>query len=118
MQTPQTNQTIKEFTPKTKILIFVKSGLLQYHTTNKGSRPEIQDDPGERGERRKSRQSSTPPTRDSAPCRRRTSVEKLSAERRHHQKTKRSVSRGRTTIQSDDQGKHFHWNCEDTGQVD
>src|ERR1041385_5463616 len=49
MQTPQTNQTIKQFTPKTKILIFVKSGLLQYNTTNKGSRPEIQDDPGERG---------------------------------------------------------------------
>src|ERR1041385_7108622 len=28
MQTPQTKQTIKQFTPKTKILIFVKSGLL------------------------------------------------------------------------------------------
>ena len=28
MQTPLTNQTIKQFTPKTKILIFVKSGLL------------------------------------------------------------------------------------------
>src|ERR1041385_3837691 len=50
MQTSQTNQTIKQFTPKTKNLIFVKSGLLQYNTTNKGSRPEIQDDPGERRE--------------------------------------------------------------------
>src|SRR3954462_14665779 len=49
MQTPQTNQTIKQFTPKTKFLNFVKTGLLQYNTTNKGSRPEIQDDPGERG---------------------------------------------------------------------
>src|SRR3954468_22413733 len=49
MQTPQTNQTIKQFTPKTKNLIFLKSGLLQYNTTNKGSRPEILDDPGERG---------------------------------------------------------------------
>src|ERR1041385_8592409 len=29
MQTPQTIQTIKQFTPKTKFLIFVKSGLLQ-----------------------------------------------------------------------------------------
>src|ERR1041385_5315277 len=50
MQTSQTNQTIKQFTPKTKFLIFVKSGLLQYNTTNKGSRPEILDDPGERKE--------------------------------------------------------------------
>src|SRR3954466_10565174 len=76
MQTPQTNQTIKQFTPKTKFLIFAKTGLLQYNTTNKGSRPEIQDDPGERGRgKEESRRSSTPPTRDSAPCRRRTSVE-------------------------------------------
>src|ERR1041385_154456 len=76
MQTPQTNQTIKHFTPKTNFLIFVKTGLLQYNTTNKGSRPEIQDDPGERGRgKEESRRSSTPPTRDSAPCRRRTSVE-------------------------------------------
>src|ERR1041385_7641852 len=53
MQTPQTNQTIKQFTPKTNFLIFVKTGLLQYNTTNKGSRPEIQDDPEERrGEKR------------------------------------------------------------------
>src|ERR1041385_1741594 len=73
MQTPQTNQTIKQFTPKTKILIFMKTGLLQYNTTNKGSRPEIQDDPGERGRgKEESRQSSTPPTRGSAPCRTRT----------------------------------------------
>src|SRR3954465_10948443 len=53
MQTPQTNQTINQFTPKTKFLIFVNSGLLQYNTTNKGSRPEILNDPGERrGEKR------------------------------------------------------------------
>src|ERR1041385_5165140 len=69
MKTPQKNQTIKQFTPKTKNLFFVKSGLLQYNTTNKGSRPEIQDDPGERGKRKEGRQSSTPPTRDSAPRR-------------------------------------------------
>src|ERR1041385_5102659 len=69
MQTPQTNQTIKQFTPKTNFLIFAKTGLLQYNTTNKGSRPEIQDDPGERGERKERRRSSTPPTRDSAACR-------------------------------------------------
>src|SRR4051812_5740683 len=86
MQTPQTKQTIKQFTPKTKNFNFVKSGPLQYNTTNKVSRPEIQDDPGERGERKESRQSSTPPTRDSAPCRRRTSVEIISAERRHRRK--------------------------------
>src|ERR1041385_287783 len=53
MQTPQPNQTIKQFTPKTSFLIFVKTGLLQYNTTNKGSRPEILDDPGERGGREK-----------------------------------------------------------------
>src|SRR3954465_15565137 len=53
MQTPQTNQTINQFTPKTKFLIFVNSGLLQYNTANKGSRPGILDDPGERrGEKR------------------------------------------------------------------
>src|ERR1041385_8428645 len=54
MQTPQTNQTIKQFTLKTNFLIFVKTGLLQYNTTNNGSCPEIQDDPGERegGEKR------------------------------------------------------------------
>src|SRR3954463_2309828 len=88
MQTPQTNQTIKQFTPQTKKFIFVKSGLLQYNTTNKGSRLEIQDELGERGERKESRRSSTPPTRDSAPRRRRTSVEILSAERRHRRKNK------------------------------
>src|ERR1041385_4873191 len=77
MQTAQANQTIKQFTPKTKILIFAKSGLLQYNTTNKGSRPEIQDDPGERGRGREKRvdDSSTPPTRDSTSCRCRVSVE-------------------------------------------
>src|SRR3954466_11922395 len=70
MQTPQTNQTIKQFTPKTIFLTFLKTGLLQYNTTNKGPRPEIQDDPGERGRgKEESRRSSTPPTRDSAPCR-------------------------------------------------
>src|SRR3954468_15767194 len=106
MQTPQTNQTIKQFIPKTKILIFVKSGLLQYNTTNKGSRPEIQDNPGERGERKESLRTSTPPTRDSAPCRRRASIEE-----NFHRKTAKSEnktigrSRGRTTIQSDDHGK-------------
>src|SRR3954466_14060763 len=76
MQTPQTNQTIKQFTPKTIFLIFLKTGLLPYNTTNKGSRPEIQDDPGERGRgKEESRRSSTPPPRDSVPCRRQTSVE-------------------------------------------
>ena len=30
MQTPQTNQTIRQFTLKTKFLIFVKTGLLQW----------------------------------------------------------------------------------------
>src|ERR1041385_2480162 len=77
MQTPQTNKTIEPFTPKTKLLIFVKTGLLQYNTTNKGYRPEIQDDPGERGRGREKRvdDSSTPPTRDSTSCRCRASVE-------------------------------------------
>src|SRR3954467_13923058 len=30
MQTPQTNQTIKQFTPKTNFLIFAKTGLLHF----------------------------------------------------------------------------------------
>src|SRR3954466_3220417 len=54
------------------------SGLLQLATTNRGSRPEIQDDPGGKGERgkRETTKNSTPPTRNSTPCRHRTSVEK------------------------------------------
>src|ERR1041385_6432016 len=100
MQTPQTNQTIKQFTPKTKFLIFVKIGMLQYNTTNKGSRPEILDDPGERGERKESRQSSTPPTRDSAPCRRQTSVEKTFRREMATSKNEAiGTSRGSTIIQ-------------------
>src|SRR4051812_30534109 len=54
------------------------SGLLQLTTTNRGSRPEIQDDPGggEGGEgEARDDENSTPPTRNSTPCRRRTSVE-------------------------------------------
>src|SRR3954469_12901247 len=78
MQTPPRNQTINQIPQKTIFLIFAKIGLLQYNTTNKGSRPEIQDDPGERGRgKEESRQSSTPPTRDSAPCPRRSSAEIL-----------------------------------------
>src|SRR3954469_9690251 len=73
-KTLQTNQAIKQITPKTIFLIFLKTGLLQYNTTNKGSRPEIQNDPGEGG-REESRRSSTPPTRDSAPCQHRSSIE-------------------------------------------
>src|SRR3954463_4593852 len=54
------------------------SGLLQLATTNSGSRPEIQDGPGGRGEKRETTKNSTPPTRrDSTPRRRRTSDEKL-----------------------------------------
>src|SRR3954470_19694674 len=102
MQTPQPNQTIKQFTPKTFFFFFVKSGLLQYNTTNKGSHPEIQDDPGERGRgREKSRRSSTPPTRDSAPCRRRTSVEKFfRREMATSENETTRCSRGRTTVKT------------------
>src|SRR3954465_15040405 len=86
MQTPQTNQTIKQFTPKTKFLIFVKTGLLQYNTTNKGSRPEIQDDPGERGRGR--RESTIFNTTNKGLCsvERRSSDEIFSAERRDRRK--------------------------------
>src|ERR1041384_5655814 len=52
-------------------------GLLQLATTNRGSRPEIQDDPGGgEGEERRETMIWTPPTRDSTPCRRRTSIGK------------------------------------------
>src|SRR3954465_11137955 len=47
------NQTIHA---ENKFLIFVKTGLLQDNTTNKGSRPEIQDDPGERGRGKEKRE--------------------------------------------------------------
>ena len=39
MQTLQTNQTIKQFTPKTKILFLVKSGLLQTPSAKIGELP-------------------------------------------------------------------------------
>src|SRR4051812_11272471 len=39
------------------------SGLLQLATTNRGSRPEIQDCPGGRGEKQETTKNSTPPTR-------------------------------------------------------
>src|SRR4051812_87284 len=103
MQTPQTIQTIKQFTPKTNFLIFVKSGLLQYNTTNKGSRPEIQDNPGERRRgKEECRRSSTLPTRDSAPCRTSNSDEKTF---RREMTTSENETIGRsregTTVQSD-----------------
>src|ERR1041385_5419948 len=91
MQTPQTNQTIKQFTPKTNFLFFVKSGLLQYNTTNKGSRPEIQDDPGERREEK--RESTIFNTTNKGLCSMSTSNfgrDKISAERRQRRKTKPS----------------------------
>src|ERR1041385_2129337 len=117
MQTPQTNQTIKQFTPKTNFLFFVKSGLLQYNTTNKGSRPEIQDDPGERGEEK--RGSTLFNTTNKGLCSMSTSNfyrDKFPQRDDIIGKTKPSVSKGRTTIQSDNHGKHSHWNCEDTGK--
>src|ERR1041385_7110285 len=109
MQTPQTNQTIKQFTPKTKILIFVKSGLLQYNTTNKGSRPEIQDDPGERGGEK--RESTIFNTTNKGLCS--MSNEDLPSRNFPQRddivgKTKPPVSRGRAKLQSDDQGKYSH----------
>src|SRR3954469_15658058 len=53
------------------------SGLLQLATTNRRCRPDIQDDPGGGGERgkRETTKNSTSPTKNSTPCRRRTSVE-------------------------------------------
>src|SRR4051812_47467260 len=102
MQTQQTKYAIKQFTPKTKILFFLKSRLLQYNTINKGSRPEIQDDPGERGRGKERQRSSTPPTRDSAPCRTTNSVEKTF--RREMATSKNETiegSRGGTIVESD-----------------
>src|SRR3954469_12366298 len=49
------------------------SGLLQLATTNSGSRPEIQDGPGGKGGeggKRETTKNSTPPTKNSTPCRR------------------------------------------------
>src|ERR1041385_6322907 len=79
----------------------MKTGLLQYNATNKGSRPEIQDDPGERGKRKETRRSSTPPTRDSAPCRRRASVE-INFRRETATSENETIerSRGRTIVQA------------------
>src|SRR3954465_1285068 len=113
MQTPQTNQTINQFTPKTKFLIFVNSGLLQYNTTNKGSRPEILDDPGERrGDKRKSTIFNTT---NKGLCS--MSNEDLPSRIfRREMATSKNENierlRGRTMVQSDDQGKHSHSNRE------
>src|SRR4051812_23841451 len=73
------------------------SGLLQLATTNRGSRPEIQDDPGGRGERgkRETTMNSSSPTKNSTPCRRRTSAEiNFRREMVTSENTKPSVSRG------------------------
>ena len=100
MQTSQTNQTIKQFAPKTIFLIFVKTGLLQYNTTNKGSRPEIQDDPGEM--RGRKRETTIFNTTNKGPYSMSTSSfcrdkffrrEVATSEERNHQ-----VSRGGTTV--------------------
>ena len=73
---------------------FVSFGLLQLATTNRGSRPEIQDDPGGRGEGRGRRskrwRSRHHQQRISIPCRQRTSVDIFSAERWRRRRTKPS----------------------------
>src|SRR4051794_33764934 len=109
MQTPQTKQAINQFTPETKIFIFVKSGLLQYNTTNKRSRPEIQDDPGER--RGEKRESTIFNTTNKGLCSMSTSnfcLDKFPQRDGIVGKTKPSVSRGRMTAQSNDQEMHPH----------
>src|ERR1041385_1985501 len=110
MQTPQTNQTNKQITSKAKYLIFVKSGLLQYNTTNKGSRPEILDDPGERrGEKKRVDDLQHHRQGTLLHVERRTRVE-INFRRETATSENETIgrSRGRTIVESDDQGKHSH----------
>src|SRR3954470_19466900 len=108
MQTPQTNQTIKQFTPKIKFLFFVKSGLLQYNTTNKGSHPEIQDDPGERG-RGKKRVDDLQHHQQGTllHVERRSSIEIFSAGRRHRRKNEIVGVQGKNDSESWIKGQCF-----------
>jgi hypothetical protein len=117
-QTLQTTQAIITTTQQTKFLIRVEF-LSCYNTTppTRDLVPRSWTIRGRGGEKKESRRSSTPPTRDSAPCRRRTFVEKTF--RREMATSKNETigkSRGRTIAQSDDQGKHSHSNREDTRQ--
>src|SRR3954471_19036456 len=108
MQTPRTNKTIKQFTPKRIFLIFVKSGLLQYNTTNKGSRPEILDDPGERGEEK--RESKIFNTTNKGLCSMSTVNFRRETFRREMATSKNETIRRRKRkmiVESDDQGKHY-----------
>ena len=86
------------------------SGLLQLATTNSGSRPEIQDDPGGkgRGGKRETTKNSTPPT----VTRLHVNDELLTRNFRKETTTSKDeaieTSKGGTAIQTDDQGKHSH----------
>src|SRR3954471_15418250 len=67
------------------------SGLLQLATTNSGAPPELQDGPGgEGGDKRETTKNSTPPTKNSTPCRTTNFCREDSAEIRQRQKTRPS----------------------------
>ena len=88
---------------------FASFGLLQLATTNRGSRPEIQDDLGGRGKRsgrRRSRrhQQGTLLDADDELLSRQTSRREVASSKERNHK----VSRGGATVQTDDQRKHPH----------
>src|SRR4051812_24271839 len=95
------------------------SGLLQLATTNSGSRPEIQDGPGGRGKRGKCDEelNTTNKELDSM-----SNAELLTRNFRRETTTSKDeaieTSRGGTTVQTDDQGKHSYSKCENTRQKD
>src|SRR4051812_257883 len=119
-QTLQTIQTIITATQQTIFLIGVEfPGCYNSPPPTEDLVPRSSTIWGRGGEEKRETTISTPPTRDTAPCRRRTSVKKISAKGRQRRKTKPSRrSRGRTTIQTDDQGKHSHSKREDTRKKD
>src|ERR1041385_2693326 len=118
MQTPQTNQTIKQFTPKIKFLIFAKTGLLQATPPTRDLVPRSWTIRRRGGERKQSRRSSTPPTRDSAPCRRRASV-KINFRREMATSENENIGRstGRTTMITGSKDSVFDASRGNTGKM-
>ena len=117
MQTPQTNQTIKQFTPKTIFLIFVKSRLLQYNTQQGISSRDpgrfVGEGKGERGE------PTIFNTTNKGLCSMSNIKLRRDSFRREVATSKNEAigrSRGIRIVQSDYQGKHSHSYSEDTRQ--
>src|ERR1041385_8474644 len=90
MQTPQTNQTNKQFTPKTKFLILQKLGCYNTTPPTRDLVPRSRTIRGRGGREKRVDNLEHHQQGTLLHVVRRTSVEKLSVERQHRRKTKPS----------------------------